>query len=239
MANYNTRNIAGRTVIQDRTTFESLIPYVAVRQRDDFMGKAIDTTTKWTALDTSSAGLTTPVLVANSSSGVVSLPLDATSEVQLTGLYQGDVRNFVLNQGLVFETRLALHTLPTGSVIFCAGLIDAHNATADSVGTSIWFRADGNGAITVETDDTTNETSKVATGVTVLADVYHIFRIDCSDPTSVKFYIDGAQVAASTTFDVSTVPTIALQQCVRLSKGAATTVGEVYLDYTDCWQNRS
>ncbi len=229
----------GDMAFYDSASFETVAPFAPVVFQDDFLGKAIDTTRNWTALDTSAAGLTTPVLVANSPSGIVSLPLDATSEVQLTGLSQGDVLNWVLNQGVNIEYVLKLITLPTGAVIFAAGLASAHNATLDSVVTEAWFRADGNGAITVECDDGTNETSKVATGITLLAGVVHTFRIDCSNPADVKFFIDGTRVAASTTFDMSTVPTAALQPYIRLSKGAATTVGEIGLDSIKVWQNRS
>lgn len=223
----------------DGTTYENVLPAAPVVFQDDFLGQAIDTTRNWTALDTSAAGLTTPVLVANSPSGIVSLPLDNTNEAQLSGLYQNDVRNFVLNQGLVFEARVKLSVLPTGAVIVCIGLMGNHNAAADSVFESIWFRLDGSGVVTVETDDTVTETSKVATGVTLLATDWALLTIDCNDPTSIKFYINGVQVAASTTFDMSTVPTLALQPIFRIGKGAAVTVGTLQVDSLRVWQKRA
>ena len=229
---------AGALHYYDSTTHERSLVALPVRFHEDFLGKAIDTTGVWTALDTSAAGLTTPVLVANAPSGVVSLPLDNTSEAQLSGLYWGDVRTLVLNQGLIFEARFALHTLPTGAVIVCIGLMGNHNAAADTVAESIWFRLDGNGVVTVETDDTANETSKVATGVTLIADQYTVVRIDCSDITDVRFFIDGNRVAGTTTFNMSTVAGLVLQPIARIGKGAATTVGEIYLDVVKCWQRR-
>jgi hypothetical protein len=207
---------------------------------DDFLGKAFDVTNWWTALDVSAAGLTTPVLVADGASGLLSLPLDATSEVQLSGVTWGDHRPLILNQGLVFEARLALSVLPTGAVVFCAGLCGDHNAAVNTVAESIWFRADGSGAITVETDDTVNETSVIATGVTLTAGLFAVLKIDCSDITSVKFYINGSQVAAGTTFNMSQVAALKLQPVVRIGKeAAATTVGTVQLDYIRAWQNRA
>ncbi len=211
-----------------------------VKWIDHFIGKALDTTNNWTALDTSAVGNTTPALTADAEGGVLGIMLDATSEVQLSGISGGDQRNWTLNRGLNFEARMRFTTLPTGAVIFCAGLCGDHNAAADSVAESVWFRADGSGAITVENDDTVNETSKVASGVTFLVNEWHVLRISCDDYTSVKFFIDGAQVAAATVFNMSQVAALKLQPVVRIGKeGAATTVGTVEIDYVRCWQNLS
>jgi hypothetical protein len=219
---------------------ETVLPVAEVYFIDDFLGKAIDTTINWTALDTSAAGNTTPALTGDASSGVIGTMLDATNEVQLSGITGGDQRNYILNQGLNAEFRMRFTTIPTGAVIACLGLCGDHNAAADSVAESIWFRADGSGAMTVETDDTVNETSKVATGVTFLVNEWHVLRISCDDITSVKFYIDGSQVASGTTFNMSQVAGLKLQPVVRIGKeSGATTVGTIETDYIRVWQNRS
>jgi len=211
---------------------------------DDFYGKAIDTTFTWTAIDVSAVGLTTPVLIADSATagacGLVSLPLDATSEAQETGLTWGDQRTLVLNAGVQFECRLAYHTLPTTLGIAVFGLAADKNAVADSVTESIWFRSDASGAITVENDDTgAGETSKVATGITMVADVFHIFRIDCTTPTAIQFFIDGNRVATATTFSMAAAAAaLKLQPYFHLAKASGTGIGEIYLDYCRAWQNR-
>lgn len=221
-------------------TQETVHVFSPVTFNEDFLGKAIDTTNVWTALDTSAAGNTTPVLVADAPNGVVSLPLDATNEVQLAGLTWGDQRTLILNQGLNIEFRFRLSVLPTGSVVVCLGLCGDHNAAANTVAESIWFRADGNGVLTVETDDTVNETSQVATGITLTTADWCVARIDCTDIAAVKFFINGNRVASGTTFNMSQVPTLALQPVVRIGKeGAATTVGTIQLDKVLAWQNRS
>jgi hypothetical protein len=146
----------------------------------------------------------------------------------------------VLNQALGFEARIKLSVLPTGSVVAVIGLCGDHNAAVNTVAESIWFRADGSGALTVETDDTVNETSLVATGITLTTGVWAILRIDCTDISDVKFYINGERVAASTTFNMSQVATLALQPVARIGKqGAATTVGTLLVDYIRVWQKRS
>lgn len=223
----------------ESTTQETVDVMAPVLFNEDFLGKAIDTTNIWTALDTSAAGNTTPVLVADAVSGLVSIPLDATNEVQLSGLTWGDQRTLVLNQGVNVEFRFKLSVLPTGSVVACLGLCGDHNAAVNTVAESIWFRADGNGVLTVETDDTVNETSQVATGVTLTTADWCIARIDCTNPASVRFYINGNQVASGTTFNMSQVAALALQPVVRIGKEAgATTVGTIQLDRVLCWQTR-
>lgn len=221
---------------------ESVLPVADCVFYDDFLGKIVDVTNTWTALDVSAAGNTTPAIIAGSPSGAAQIMLDATNEVQLSGYYWADQKPFILNQGVVFEARVRITTLPTGSVVAVWGLADSTNASADAIATSIWFRSDGGGAgaITVETDDSVNETSKVATGVTSAVNAWHVYRIDCADPTSIRFYIDGSPVAASTTFNMSNSLALALQPTIRIGKEAgATTVGTMEIDYVRIWQNRS
>lgn len=234
------RWLNGQLSYYDSVTDETILPVAPVSFYEDFLGKAIDTVTAWTALDVSAAGLTTPVLVADAPNGVVSLPLDATNEVQLAGLYWGDQRTLVLNQKLVFEARVRLSVLPTGAVIAVIGLAGDHNAAVNAVAESIWFRLDGSGVITVETDDTVHETSLVASGVTVIAGQWVTLRIECDDPSAIRFFIDGVRVAAATVFNMSQVAALALQPIVRIGKeGAAVTVGTMQVDYVRTWQKRS
>jgi hypothetical protein len=221
----------------DGTTFETLHAIAPVWGKDDFEKQALDTTIGWTALDTGDA---TEALVEDAANGVLALTLAATSEAELAGVSWNDKRTLVLNQGLNIEYRFQFSVLPSASTsIVAIGLAGDHNATLDSVAEEIVFRADGSGAITVETDDTANETSKVATGVTVLTTDWVVARIDCTTITDVKFYINGNRVAATTTFDMSTVAALALQPYARISKASSTSVGTVKIDYVKWWMNRS
>ncbi|MER9665546.1 hypothetical protein [Mesorhizobium sp. M0203] len=229
------RYLNGRIEFFDNVSHERLLPVAPVVFYDDFLGNALDTF-KWGARDTAGGA---EAVVADAPNGVMGLALDATSEIQLAGIDWADQRTLVLNQGLIFEARFRLSVLPTGAVIVVVGLEGDHNAAVDTVAESIWFRADGNGVITVENDDTANETTKVATGVTLTTADWIVARIDCTDIADVKFYINGERVAATTTFNMSTVPTLALQPVARVSKGAATTVGTLQVDYVRTWQNRA
>jgi hypothetical protein len=226
----------GNIEFYDNATQETLLALGAVMIYDDFLTTALNTNV-WGTRD---AGAATEAVVADAPNGVVALALDATSEVQVAGIDWADQRTLVLNQKVIFEARFKLSTLPTGSVVACIGLCGDYNAAVNAVAESVWFRADGNGAITVENDDTSNETSKIATGITVTTADWLVARIDCTNPADVRFYINGNAVATGTTFNMNTVPTLALQPVARIGKeGAATTVGTLQVDYVRVWQNRS
>jgi hypothetical protein len=225
----------------ESSTHERTLPAGApVTFEDDFIGKAIDTTNRWTAIDVSAAGLTTPVLTADGLNGVVGLPLDSTSEAQESGLTWGDQRTLGLNQGLVFEARVAFSVLPTTGVAAVWGLAADKNATDDSVTENFWFRAQASGAILAESDDTATDNDDKATGITVVANEYRIYRIDCTVPTDIKFYIDGVRVAASTTFTAAGASaTLAVQPYFHIDKASGTGVGTMIVDYVRVWQKRS
>jgi len=227
----------GIQIFYDDSNFETVRPMAPVVFEDDFLGKGLQTTDIWTAIDVSVAGNTTPLLAADVGGGVARFPLDATSEAQESGFTFGDQRTFVPNRGLVFECRLALQTLPTGLAIAVFGLASDKNAVADSVVESVWFRAEASGAIVVESDDNTTNVDDVASGTTLTAGTFAIFTIDFQDPAAVKFFINGNRVAPATTFNAGA--TTALQPYFHLAKASGTGVGTVDCDYVRLWQKRS
>jgi hypothetical protein len=231
------RYLNGNLEWYESATAERVLRATPVAFNEDFLGKTFDTTNIWTARDTNSA---TEAVVADAPNGVLGLTLTAANEIQLAGVDWGDQRTLVLNQSLIFESRFRFQTLPTGSVVACVGLCGDFNAAVNTVAESIWFRADGSGAITVETDDTVHETSLISTGITVTTADWIIVQIDCTDITSVKFYINGNRVASATTFNMSQVAALALQLVARIGKeGAAATVGTLEVDYLRAWQERT
>jgi hypothetical protein len=231
------RFLNGNLEWYESATAERVLRASPVAFTDDFLGKTFDTTNIWTARDTNGA---TEAVVADAPNGVLGLTLASTNEIELAGVDWGDQRTLVLNQGLIFESRFRLQTLPTGLVVACVGLCGDFNAAVNTVAESIWFRADGSGAVTVETDDTVHETSLISTGITLTTADWIVAQIDCSDITSVKFYINGNRVASATTFNMSQVAALALQPVARIGKeAAAATVGTLEVDYIRTWQERS
>ena len=238
MGSTRSRYINNILTFFDSVTQQTTLPLAPVQYMEDFLGKDTIPPEKWTYIDVSTAGNTTPILAADVANGVLRLPLDSTSEAQESGVYWNDQRPLVLNQGLVIEMGVSLQTLPTLLGIGVWGLAGNKNAVADTVAESIWFRVDGSGAVTVESDDTVNEQAVIATGVTFTAGQKKIFRIDCTTITDIKFYIDGVPVATGTTFNMGQVPTLALQPYVHLAKASGAGLGVIDVDYIRVWQHR-
>lgn len=221
----------------DSETHERVARLAHVAFHEEFLERSFNATNLWGLRDTAGGA---EAVVADGASGIMALALDATNEAQLAGIDFADHRPFILNQGLIWEARVKLAVLPTGAVVAAMGLCGDHNAAVDTVAESVWFRADGNGAITVENDDTAHETSKVATGITLTTSDWAVLRIECTTITDVLFYINGNQVASGTTFNMGEVAGLKLQPVFRIGKeGAATSVGTLHVDYVRVWQRRA
>ena len=222
----------------DSQTFERVDNLAPVNFYDDFLGAAINVTDGlWAVVDVGDA---TEALAADTANGVFQLALAATSEAEDAVLYWGDQRGIDVGNKAIVEMRVKLSVLPTTGVCAVWGIATDHNLDKDTVAVNAWFRADASGEVKVETDDTTNNNDDVATGVTVLATDWKIYRIDFSDLTDVKFYIDGARVAGGTTFDMSNLT--AAEQVVQfyfsLDKASGTGVGTMQIDYVRAWSQR-
>ena len=223
----------------DDVTFETTAPFAPCRFEDDFLGTGLETTDVWTAIDVSVTGDSTPLIAADVANGVARFPLVVDSEAEESGFTFGNQRPFVLDQGLIFEARVALQTLPTLLSEAVWGLAGDKNAVADTVAESIWFKADGDGVIVVENDDTSNTNDDIATGTTLTAGTYAIFLIDCTTITDVMFYINGDRVASGTTFDMSQVAALKLQPYFHIAKASGAGLGVLDVDYVRVWQKRS
>ena len=227
----------------DRTTLESLLPVAPVVFADDFLGA-------YTALPTSAesgmdwiskivgAAPPTAAITADGANGILELALTATSEKQEATAYFGDQRQFSLEQGVVFECRAKISVLPTGNAEAVFGLLGDWTDGADAATYSLFFTADGSGAIVCEMDDNATDRS-TASGVTVLNTEWHIFRIEAFAVGDVRFYIDGAQVAVATTFAyAATGANAVLQPYLSMYKASGTGIGTIQIDYVRAWQNR-
>lgn len=211
--------------IQDFATFE-----------DDFWGADTYSTagqgSPWAIADTSAAGTPTYANVSPSATGEVALTLASTSEVENVCLSFGDVLPFDIDNLQCVEMRVKVSGCTTGTTI-AWGLASARNDTPSSISARALFRMTGatsTTAVTVETDDNVTDSGLISSGAT-LATTYKKFLIDFSGGKSnVKFYIDGARVAASTTFSMSGY-TASLQPFFQIQKTASTNVDAVTIDY--------
>lgn len=234
----------GKLTYFDDVTQETIDIVKAISFKDDFLGfDFLDT-------ETGSKGIWETVEVAlnqairidpDEQNGAVELPLDADSNAEDAVLYFGDQRPFNVDQGCIFEARINMSVLATTGVSVVMGMIGDHNLDNDTVTEAAWFRMDASGVLKVETDDTTNNNDDIATGITLVAGTYAILKIDFTDLSDVRFFVDGASVATGTTFDMSNLSAAEakMQPYFSLDKASGTGVGTLVIDYVKVWQDRS
>ncbi len=155
---------------------------------------------KWTNLGTANSATVAGVA---GEGGHLQLALTADSEAQDAGVSFGDALAFNLSYGLNFEFRAAYSTALTSGTDSVLGLASATNATLDTIAVNAWFRLLGAAptSLLVETDDNSNNDDDNATGIANPSTTFHVFRIDATDLSAVKFYVDGVQ--ATGTYDMS------------------------------------
>jgi len=238
---------SGMQIFYDAATNETVHVNAPYYFYDDFVGHAGlevgDTAETWDIVDVSAAGDTTPAILpgtaASGAIGVVRLQIENNDEAEDSVLYWGDQTPVQLYNDTQFECRLAVHgTVGTG---VCAvwGMCGAHNLDKDTIAESAWFRLDASNVLTIETDDTTNDTSTTA-AITLVTDVYHNFRVNFANMSDVKFYMDGVQMAPATTFDMSnlTAAEAMVQPYFSLDKASGTGTGTLYIDSCQMWSAR-
>lgn len=177
--------------------------------------------------------------VANDTNGTVACTLTSASQKQDAALYAGDQLCFSVLQGLVFEARVKLSVLPTGVGQASIGVVGAWADGHDAITYSAFFTARASGLLYCDTDDNVTD-NDVTSGVTLTTADWAILRIDCVDPLDIKFYINGARVAAATTFGwTASAANSKVQPFVAMYKASGTGVGTLTVDYVRVWQNRS
>jgi hypothetical protein len=199
---------------------------------DDFNGTvatlptSADPATAWLVDDTSSAG--TPTYTTGTSEAI--LTLASTAEVENVCLHFGDALDFDIDliQSIEFRAKVTA-TLDSATTIVM-GLGSARNDDPDAIVANAFFKLAGSNAVVCESDDGTTDNDDKATGVS-LSSTYKRFLIDFTGGKSnVKFYIDGARVASSTTFDMSGY-SAGLQPIFQIQKTSDTNTDALTLDY--------
>lgn len=240
--------VGGVLTYFDKTTFETtgkLSPVVFV---DDFLGAgnvvipAAGSAESGMAWVKKIVGAAPPTVagVADAIGGQVACALTSASQKQDAVLYWDDQRGLDITKGLVFETRVQLSVLPsTTGVQAVAGVASDWIDGPDSNTCYAQFQANGSGLLYFRAYDGATTTS-VSTGVTVTTSDWVTLRIDASDITDVKFFVNGAQVSATGAVNFAATGTLAvLQPYLGVYKASGTGVGTLTVDYVRCWQNRS
>lgn len=185
----------------------------------------------WTIKDTSSAGTPTYLNITEDG-GAAKLTLVNTSEAEIVTLYQNDVLIYDVRQlkSIWWIAKVASIDAVTTLTM---GVASAQNDTDDSVATNAWFRMEGSAStsnLVVETDDGTTDKDDIATGTT-LSSTYKKLLIDFTNGIGdVRFFVDGARVAAGTLFDMSALTAgLNVQPWVQIQKASGTGVPAVTL----------
>jgi hypothetical protein len=213
---------------------------------EDFLGPMTLTASpsngdQWDIADTSTDG--TPTYTVGGINGEATLAFDEEAEVQNVCLFQSDVLNYDIDLLQSIEMRVKV-TAAVGGVLDSAtsvafGLCSARNDAIDSLAAHASFRAIGSNAIVVESDDAVTDLDDKSTGASFVSGTYKKCYIDFTGGKSnVKFYIDGARVAALTTFDMSGY-SAGLQPYVQLQKTADANIDSVTIDYVKIRSKRA
>ncbi len=201
--------------------------------------------TGWTITDTAAAGTMTYQTITNEVGGAMELQLVSDSEVENLCMDQNDILTLspVTLQHIWFVVKVT--TFGSASVLTC-GVGSARADDEDAVVENAYIKMEGatsTTAIEVETNDGVTDTLSV-TGNGTLAGVYKKLLIDFSDVSlgagSVKFFVDGARVSASTDFTFAGWTAVAgnyLQPTVQLSKASsantsAVTIAQIGYQYS-------
>lgn len=191
--------------------------------------------------DTSAAGAPT-YTTGTGINGEAVVTMAADSEVENLCLYPDDDLNFDIDLLLSCEMYVKLNQAALDATsMFACGMASARNDAIDSLAAHASFRvigADSTTAVVVESDDGSNDNDDKATGTTLI-NAYKKLYIDFSGGTAnVKFYVDGARVADTVTFDMSGY-TAGLQPYWQLQKTADTNTDGFTVDYVCIRSRRS
>jgi hypothetical protein len=232
----------------DAATSETIVRFAAAMLDEDFTGPghvfpaagSPSVGYPWVKKTVLSAGTPTVAVLANSGGGIARLALDATSEKQEATLYANDSLNWDMTKSAIFEARVANHVLPSAAAVeIVFGLQSVWIDGPDNASFYAEFQQLASGAVNMRTKDGVNTISK-ASGVTLLADAFHIFRIDATDPTNVRFFIDGAEVSTSGQLSfAATGASAILQPYFSVYKASGVGVGSLDIDMVQVGMNRS
>jgi len=242
-SHYDWQN-TGKLTFYDDSSFETLWSGFPISFYDDFLGAdvvipasgSVESGCKWSKKIVGAAPPTV-LKTADGVNGFVACSLTADDQKQDAALHMNDELMFSIAQGAIFETRLALSTLPTLVGVASFGLWGAWADGGSNF--RVGFEVPAGGVVTCESDDNATDTS-AATSTTLVAGTYYVFRIDCTNQSDIKFFINGSRVASGTTFvNAASASNSKAQPHIGMYKASGLGVGIISVDYVKIWQNRS
>lgn len=238
---------AGVQEFYDSATHERLLRLSALQYYDDFLGASLvipaagsaESGMDWVKKIVGAAPPTVAG-VADAIGGQVACALTADSQKQDAGLYWGDSLGIDVTKGAVVEFRFKLSVLPSAAGVQAViGLTSDWIDGADANTCYLELGATANGALLVRSFDGVT-TISAAAGVTLTTADWAIGRIDATDLTDVKMFINGVQVTTTGQINFAATGTLAvLQPYSGMYKPSGTGVGTIVTDYFKIWMNRS
>jgi hypothetical protein len=185
------------------------------------------------------AGPPSVALVGNAPGGQIACALSATAEKEDAALYWNDNLSLDVTKGLVWQARVQLSVLPSAAGVQAVwGLQSAWIDGPNNAAEYLRFGATANGAVLMTSFDGIT-TNSIATGVTVLPTDFHNYRIDCTNPADIKFFIDGVQVSSTGQIAFAAAGAAAvLQPYMSVYKPAGAGVATITADAIDVWNFR-
>jgi len=227
----------GQLAFFDNSTYETCLPLAPRYFLDDFEGETLNTDV-W--LENPLGAAPPTITVADGHALLTLTNADQAQEADIGA--SGNSLDWDISKGLIIEFRINIATLPTDEAemhfgVLGEAIVDQQQiSSADDVDEHCVFSFDGAGLCKINSDDATNETTAVTTGITVVAGVYHVYRMDFTDDADVKFYIDGVQVIPATTVMMDDIASPLVQPAMIAQKNAGTGLGVVRIDYIRAWQ---
>lgn len=178
--------------------------------------------------------------VANAAGGQIACTLTATSEKQDALAYWNDQKGIDVTKGAIFEARVQLSVLPSAAGVQAVfGLASNWIDGPDNNTCYLEMGATASGALLMRSFDGVT-TKSVAAGITLLNTDWAIIRIDASDITDVKYFVNGVQVSAAGLVNFAATGALAvLQPHFQMYKPSGTGVGTLTVDDVKIWANRT
>ncbi len=182
-------------------------------------------------------GAATGDYVANAAGGVYSLATVVTSEAEATQLTFNDQLVIDPTKGPIFEARVRVN-MPGATITaderFVVGLASAHatgQASLDAVVSNAWFRGEGaNLNIFAEWDDGTHDADDRDTAFDYVKNTFVVLKIDMTDLTKVKFFVNGVQSAQVGNLSALTSANL-MQPIFCYQRDAGTEINQLQVDW--------
>jgi hypothetical protein len=190
-----------------------------------------------------------PPTVTATSAGL-QLALTSASQAQVAGLFFNDILSFDIDQLARVEFLASMTASFAETVVF--GMASAANDTPESITAFSFFKLSANNNLLISTDDNVNDTTDVATGLTMGTALRRyvmdfgsgissqVGALSTGGKSNVLFEADNAQgvlraVARSQRFNMSSYSS-GLQPYAQISKASGTNTGTLTIRRLRIWE---